>query len=151
MLPSAFAFHFAFVRAKPCVWVSRRRRRRIADSGFTGGCQLSVLCLSVQRAAGRNFFSILDCKPILESSPNYLEVLFFLFRSFYFLRFLTFWLFFSKAKKCKFGWFSDICHVFQIYVMWHIKWKLILWRIQQQKNIWLKMSFWTSFWLFDFF
>ena len=52
---------------------------RIVDGGFTGGCQLSVLCMDVQRAARRNFFSILDCKPILERSPNYLEVLFFLF------------------------------------------------------------------------
>ena len=79
---------------------------------------LSFVCLSVQRAAGRNFFSILDCKPILESSPNYLEVLFFLFRSFYFLRFLTFWLFFSKSQKMQIwvifrymSCFSDICHV----------------------------------------
>ena len=39
----------------------------------------------VRRAAGRNFFSILDCEPVLESSSNYLEVLFLFFRSFYFL------------------------------------------------------------------
>ena len=47
---------------------------------------LSV-CPSVQRATARNFLQILDCKPILELSPKYLEVLFWFFRSFYFLRY----------------------------------------------------------------
>jgi len=59
----------------------------------------SVLCLYVVAnfpcvcttyvmvATGRNFFSILDCKPVLERSSNYLEVLFLFFPSFYFLRY----------------------------------------------------------------
>ena len=34
--------------------------------------------------------------------------------------------------------------------MWHIKWKTILWQIQQQKNIWPKIWFWAIFLLFDF-
>ena len=40
----------------------------------------------VRGPTGRNFFSILDCEPILESISNYLEVLFSFFPSFYFLR-----------------------------------------------------------------
>ena len=71
---------------------------------------LSFVCMDVQRAAGRNFFSNLDCKPILKSSPNYLEVLFFFFEVLIFLRFLTFLFFLVKAKNANLG-------DFQVYVM----------------------------------
>ena len=53
---------------------------------YAGGKCPSVR-VYVMRAAGRIFFSILDCKPVLERSPKYLEVLFLFFRSFYFLRY----------------------------------------------------------------
>ena len=50
------------------------------------GGEKSAVAAVVRRAAGRNFFSILDCEPVLERSPKYLEVLFLFLRSFYFLR-----------------------------------------------------------------
>ena len=50
------------------------------------GAKCLSVCPSVQGRRGLNFSPILDSKPILESSPKYLEVLFLFFRSFYFLR-----------------------------------------------------------------
>ena len=47
---------------------------------------VAVVAVVVRRAAGRNLYSILDCEPVLERSPKYLEVLFLFLRSFYFLR-----------------------------------------------------------------
>ena len=44
------------------------------------------LCVCVSLRLGRNFFSILNCEPVLESSPKYLKTVFWFFRSFYFLR-----------------------------------------------------------------
>ena len=66
--------------------------------------RLSV-CPSVQRTTARNFLPILDCKPILELFPKYLEVLFWFFRSFYFLRYFfdilgVFEAFFVACKLC---------------------------------------------------
>ena len=53
------------------------------------------MCASVRGATGRNFFPILDCKPILERSPDYLEVLF-LGRSPWFIK-----LEFSDSRLCR--------------------------------------------------
>ena len=51
-----------------------------------GGEKSVVAVVVVRRAGGRNFFSILDCEPVLERSPKDLEVLFLFLRSFYVLR-----------------------------------------------------------------
>ena len=51
-----------------------------------GGEKSAAVVAVVRRAAGRNFFSILDCEPVLERSQKYLELLFLFFPSFYFLR-----------------------------------------------------------------
>ena len=56
-----------------------------SDRGGEKSVGVAVVAV-VRRAAGRNFFSILDCEPVLESSPKYLELLFLFLRSFYFLR-----------------------------------------------------------------
>ena len=50
------------------------------------GAKCLSVCPSVQGPTGGNLLSILDCKPVLERSPNYLEVLFLFCRNFYFLR-----------------------------------------------------------------
>ena len=56
-----------------------------SDRGGEKSVAAAVAAAVVRRATRRNFVSILDCEPVLERSPKYLEVLFLFLRSFYFL------------------------------------------------------------------